>query len=55
MSDERYHVGWPPDLDDVLERVKRGLPVSWPTDPKPINQLGYWEFAASRGPNSGSN
>lgn len=47
-----YHVGLPRDIVDVLDRVKRGLPVYWPTDPKPIQQDIYIEFAAKRGPNS---
>lgn len=53
--DERthYHVGWPPaHVRDLLARVKRGLPVYWPTDPKVIDQRPYIAFAGERGPNS---
>ena len=47
-----YHVAWPPaDVRQILDRIKRGLPVYWPTDPKPLNQAPYREFAAKRGPN----
>ena len=42
-----YHVGWPPpNVQHILDRVKRGLPVYWPTDPKPIDQTVYLAFAA---------
>jgi hypothetical protein len=46
------HTGWPVDLDDVLDRARRGLPSYWPTDPVSIQQAGYREFAGTRGPNS---
>jgi len=55
VTDERthYHVGWPPrDVQQILDRVKRGLPVYWPTDPKPLDQIKYVRFATERGPNS---
>lgn len=39
-----YHVGWPPDLHLVWERIRRGLPVYWPTDPKETDQRPYIEF-----------
>lgn len=38
------HVGWPPDLDDVLDRVRRGLPSYWPTNPAMSNQTRYLEY-----------
>jgi hypothetical protein len=41
-----YHVGLPVHVRDVLDRIKRGLPVYWPTDPKPIDQTVYVRFAA---------
>src|SRR4051794_13613984 len=48
-----YHVGWPPrDVHQILDRVKRGLPTYWPTDPKPCDQTEYLRFATERGPNS---
>jgi hypothetical protein len=46
------HPGWPPVLEDILDRVSRGLPVYYPTDPKLIDQTKYVQFAAKRGPNS---
>lgn len=47
MSDpNHYHVGLPQHIDDVLDRIKRGLPVYWPTDPHPIDQTEYLRFAA---------
>ena len=52
MSDPG-HVGVPIDPDDALDRIKRGLPVYWPTHPLPIEQGPYKRFAAARGPNSG--
>jgi len=55
VTDERthYHVGWPPrDVQQILDRVKRGLPCYWPTDPKPLDQAPYLRFATERGPNS---
>lgn len=54
MTDEKthWHVGWPVDEAEALERVKRGLPVYWPGDPKPICQTPYIEFSEKRGPNS---
>ena len=52
-TDQRWHCGWPPpDVNHILNRVKRGLPVYWPTDPKPNDQAPYLTFAAKRGPNS---
>ena len=42
-----YHVGFPhKHVRDVLDRIKRGLPVYYPTDPKPIDQRPYIAFAA---------
>lgn len=41
-----YHVGLPRHVVDILDRIKRGLPVYWPTDPKPIDQAVYIRFAA---------
>lgn len=41
-----YHVGLPRHIADILDRIKRGLPVYWPTDPKPIDQAAYLRFAA---------
>jgi len=49
VSDERthWHVGWPPrDVQQILDRVKRGLPVYWPTMPADIDQTEYLRFAA---------
>ena len=49
VTDERthYHVGWPPrDVQHILDRVKRGLPVYWPTMPADIDQTEYLRFAA---------
>lgn len=48
MSDpNHFHVGWPPrDVWHILDRIKRGLPVYWPTDPKPLDQTKYIEWAA---------
>ena len=44
MSDRQP--GLPVHLVDVLDRIKRGLPVYWPTDPVAIRQDIYIEFAA---------
>lgn len=52
MTDEWGHVGWPTDTHDALDRIARGLPVYWPTDPKPIHQTPYIAFSERRGPNS---
>ncbi|MGZ4524216.1 MAG: hypothetical protein ACXVXO_12500 [Mycobacteriaceae bacterium] len=46
------HVGWPVDPAEALERIKRGLPVYWPRDPKTVDQTPYRTFAATRGSNS---
>ena len=42
------HTGWPQPqhVSVVLERVKRGLPVYWPTMPADIDQTPYRAFAA---------
>lgn len=47
-----YHVGRIRHVEEVLARLRRGLPVYMPTDPKPIDQRPYLAFAAERGPNS---
>lgn len=48
-----WHCGWPPrDVRDVLDRVRRGLPVYWPSQPADSQQDIYREFAKRRGPNS---
>lgn len=54
MNDpNRYHVGWPhKNVRDVLDKVKKGLPVYWPTHPVDIDQTPYIAFAAKRPPNS---
>jgi len=46
------HAGWPPDPDDALDRMRRGLPVYWPTKPVTIDQTEHLRFAAEKGPNS---
>lgn len=47
-----YHVGWPPDPEVALQRLRAGLPVYWPTDPKMSPQGPYIRFADKRPPNS---
>lgn len=51
-DEQLYHVGWPADVNTVVTRAARGLPVYLPTDPKPIDQAPYLRFAAKRGPNT---
>lgn len=47
MSDpNHYHVGLGLTASQIIARVKRGLPVYMPTDPKPIDQTPYIAFAA---------
>ena len=52
MTDPHYHVGIPVTDAEILDRVRNGLPVYCPADPKPSPQRIYIEFAAKRGPNS---
>lgn len=54
MTDpQHWHCGWPPpDVNHILDKVKRGLPVYWPTDPKPSHQTPYIEWSKKRGANS---
>jgi hypothetical protein len=47
-----YHVGWPTTDEEKLDRVRRGLPVYCPRDPKVIEQASYIRFAEKRPPNS---
>ena len=51
-TEHHGHTGYPVDVEDVLERTRRGLPVYWPTDPVSVDQRPYRAFAAERGPNS---
>lgn len=51
-GDNWSHVGWPVDPDEALDRIKRGLPVYWPGDPRAIDQRPYVRFSETRGPNS---
>lgn len=46
------HVGWPVDWEDVLRRVRSGLPSYCPADPVLVDQAPYIAFASERGPNS---
>lgn len=39
-------------MSEKLDRMRRGLPVYWPTDPKDIDQAPYLAFAGKRPPNS---
>lgn len=43
-----YHVGYPPAVPEMVERLQSGLPVYWPTDPVAIDQAPYEAFAEVR-------
>lgn len=45
MPDTYYHVGYPPDATDVFKRIRSGLPVYWPKEPKDIDQTPYIRFS----------
>lgn len=38
------HPGWPPALEDILDRVSRGLPVYWPEMPAMTDQTPYLDY-----------
>jgi hypothetical protein len=45
-DDNWYHVGLGLTARQVIDHLRRGLPVYLPTDPKPIDQTPYLAFAA---------